>query len=113
AVALRLAADGFTVCVTDLPSNATKLRLLSAVVDEIKAATGPDRASSAHLADVSVDEEVRTMVAEVVRLHGSLDVMVANAGIMPWVQLAEMSADEWDRLMAINVRRTFPCYKYA
>jgi len=109
AVALRLAADGFIVCVNDLPSNATKL---SAVVDEIKAATGPDRAS-AHLADVSVDEEVRTMVAEVVRLHGSLDVMVANAGIMPWVQLAEMSADEWDRLMAINVRGTFLCYKYA
>ncbi|KAJ7917129.1 hypothetical protein B0H13DRAFT_1995946 [Mycena leptocephala] len=45
--------------------------------------------------------------------YHALDVMVANAGVCQWVKLADMSADEWDRLMAINCRGTFLCYKYA
>ncbi|KAJ7149150.1 hypothetical protein C8R46DRAFT_532333 [Mycena filopes] len=107
AIALRLADDGLDVAVNDIPTNAEKL---SGVVKEIQA---KGRASSAHLADVSVEDEVKAMVAEVVRLHGGLDVMVANAGICKWVTITDISVDDWDRLMAINCRGTFLCYKYA
>ncbi|KAJ6588131.1 acetoin reductase family protein [Mycena capillaripes] len=107
AISLRLADDGFDVAVNDIPTNGDNLL---EVVKEIKA---KGRASSAHLVDVSIEEEVKTMVAEVVRIYNGLDVMVANAGVCKWVKLADMSADEWDRLMAINCRGTFLCYKYA
>ncbi|KAJ7097541.1 acetoin reductase family protein [Mycena epipterygia] len=107
AIALRLADDGFDVAVNDIPGNAEKL---SVVVEEIKA---KGRESSAHLADVSVEGEVKAMVEEVVRVHGGLDVMVANAGLCKWSKISDLSVDEWDRLMAVNCRGTFLSYKYA
>ncbi|KAF8194766.1 acetoin reductase family protein [Mycena galopus ATCC 62051] len=107
AVALRLADDGFDVAVNDLPTSADSLLEL---VEEIK---GKGRASSPHLADISVDEEVESMFAEVVRIHGGLDVMVANAGIVRWSTLSNISVEEFDRIMAVNCRGTFLCYKHA
>ncbi|KAJ7756859.1 NAD-binding protein [Mycena maculata] len=108
AIALRLADDGFNVAVNDIPANAEKLL---EVVKEIKA---KGRASSEHLADVSVEEQVKSMVAEVARVHDGIDVMVANAGVThKWATLADLSVDEWDRVMTINGRGPFLCYKYA
>ncbi|KAJ7779160.1 acetoin reductase family protein [Mycena metata] len=123
AIALRLADDGFDVAVNDIPTNIDNLH---AVVKEIEA---KGRAGSAHLADVSVEEEVKIMVEEVVRVYGGMDVMVANAGICKWSTLTDrgyhsltscalcpsftVSVDDFDRQMAINCRGTFLCYKYA
>ncbi|KAJ7100821.1 hypothetical protein B0H15DRAFT_817441 [Mycena belliarum] len=107
AIALRLADDGFDVAVNDIPGNADSL---SKVVDEISA---KGRKSSAHVADVSLEGEVKAMIEEVARVHGTLDVMVANAGVCHWTNFSETSAGEFDRVMAVNARGTFLCYKYA
>ncbi|KAJ7094854.1 NAD-binding protein [Mycena epipterygia] len=108
AIALRLADDGFDVAVNDISGNAEKL---SAVVEEIKA---KGRESSAHLADVSVEGEVKAMVEEVcVFMAGLMWFMVANAGLCKWSKLSDLSVDEWDQLMAVNCRGTFLSYKYA
>ncbi|KAJ6560035.1 NAD-binding protein [Mycena capillaripes] len=107
AIALRLASDGLDVAVNDIPSNAENL---AKVVDEIKA---KGRTASAHIADVSVEEEVKNMIEEVVGTHGGLDVMVANAGVCKWASIPDTTVEEWDRVMAINGRGTFLCYKYA
>ncbi|KAJ7312970.1 acetoin reductase family protein [Mycena albidolilacea] len=107
AIALRLADDGFDVAVNDLPESS---KPLLEVVEEIKA---KGRASSSHLADVSVEEEVKAMFAEVVQVHGGLDVMVSNAGIVRWATLSDMSVEDWDRIMAVNCRGMFLCYRYA
>ncbi|KAJ7234756.1 acetoin reductase family protein [Mycena haematopus] len=107
AIALRLADDGFDVAVNDLPASADGL---FEVVEEIKA---KGRQSSSHLADVSIEEDVQSMFAEVVRVYGGLDVMVSNAGIAKWATLSDISVDDWDRIMAVNCRGTFLCYKYA
>ncbi|KAF8176334.1 hypothetical protein K438DRAFT_1908696 [Mycena galopus ATCC 62051] len=107
-IALRLAEDGFDVAVNDISGSSEKLKTL---VDEIQ---NKGRASSSHVADVSQDEEVKAMVERVVSQHGSLDVMVANAGIMgPTVPFFEVSAEQWDHVMAVNGRGPFFCYKYA
>jgi len=108
-IALRLAEDGYDVAVNDIPENSDKL---DTVVGEIKQ---KGRESSKHLADVSQDEKVKQMVEEVVKHHGGLDVMVANAGVPgPYrTQLTELSAEQWDQVMNINARGTFLCYKYA
>ncbi|KAJ6498506.1 hypothetical protein C8R47DRAFT_1068784 [Mycena vitilis] len=107
AIALRLADDGFDIVVNDISSSAEELTQL---VDEIKA---KGRTSSAHIADVSVDDQVHGMVDEVVAKYGKLDVMVANAGIATFKSISEMTSEQWDRIMNINARGVFLCYKYA
>ncbi|KAJ7149144.1 hypothetical protein C8R46DRAFT_1077447, partial [Mycena filopes] len=109
AIALRLAADGFSLAVNDVPRNAASL---SQVVEEIEA-LGAD--ALACLADVTVEGEVRDMVDKVVAHFptGRLDVMVANAGVAKWSSLVNTTAAEWDTVMTTNARGTFLCYKYA
>ncbi|KAF7377434.1 NAD-binding protein [Mycena sanguinolenta] len=116
-VALRLAEDGFDVAINDIPDKSAELDTL---VEEIQQ---KQRKSSKHLADVSQEESVKEMVAEVVKAHGGLDVMVANAGIAgpyrtPLVECTpplhqSISAEQWDKVMAVNARGTFLCYKHA
>lgn len=69
AIALRLCADGFDVAVNDVPSNKANL---AATVEEIKA---KGRRSHAVLGDVSKEEDVKNMIASVVKELGSLDVV--------------------------------------
>ncbi|KAJ7444596.1 acetoin reductase family protein [Mycena galericulata] len=107
AIALRLADDGFDVAVNDILSNAVKV---SQVMNDIQA---KGRASSVHIADVSVEDQVKKMIEEVVATHGGLDVMVANAGVALWRSIVDTTVKEWDRVMTINGRGTFLCYKYA
>ncbi|KAJ7112788.1 acetoin reductase family protein [Mycena crocata] len=109
AVALRLADDGFDVAVNDLEGNSQRL---DALVEEI---LKKGRASSKCVADVSQEEQVKTMVEIVVQEHGRLDVMVANAGVTGAVGacLIDVTAHEWDRVMSVNARGSFLCFKYA
>ncbi|KAF8176346.1 NAD-binding protein [Mycena galopus ATCC 62051] len=108
-IALRLAEDGFDVAVNDLESKSQDLDNL------IKEIQQKGRKSSKHIADVSQEESVKGMVEEVVKEHGGLDVMVANAGVAgPYrSSIVQMSVDQWDQVMTINARGTFLCYKYA
>jgi NAD(P)-dependent dehydrogenase (short-subunit alcohol dehydrogenase family) len=64
-----LADDGFDVVVNDISAKSAELAQL---VNEIVA---KGRASSAHIADVSLEDEVRQMVEAVVSKYGSLDVV--------------------------------------
>ncbi|KAI0049346.1 NAD(P)-binding protein [Auriscalpium vulgare] len=107
AVALRLAADGFDVAVNDIRQNEAKV---SGVVADINA-TG--RRGIPVLADVSKESEVEGMVSEVVTALGGLDVMVANAGICVMKPIFDLSTEEFDRMLSVNLRGTFLCYKYA
>ncbi|KAG6864068.1 hypothetical protein C0991_000420, partial [Blastosporella zonata] len=105
AIALRLADDGFDVAVNDLHA-----KNLETLVEEIRL---KHRKSSIHVADVTVDEQVQALIKDVVKEHGGLDVMVANAGIALWKTMLQTTADDWDKIFAVNVKGTFLCYKYA
>ncbi|GLB40877.1 putative KR domain containing protein [Lyophyllum shimeji] len=105
AIALRLADDGFEVAVNDTSAD---------TLAEVVRALGEKACkSSMHVGDVSVDAQVRAMVEAVVKEHGGLDVMVANAGIVRWKAFLETTEDDWDTLFAVNAKGTFLCYKYA
>ncbi|KAJ7621469.1 NAD-binding protein [Roridomyces roridus] len=108
AIALRLADDGFDVAVNDISASAE----LQNLVKEIQQR---GRASSIHTADVSQDAQVKEMIEAVVRKHGSLDVMVANAGVTGpgGPNIANVTVEEWDRIMNVNARGTFLSFKYA
>ena len=106
-IALRLAHDGLDVALNDLPENAGLLQDLKEEIETF------GRKALVLVADVTIEEEVKRMVDTVVEGLGSLDVMVANAGIMVYKSINTTSLDEFERTMSVNVRGVFLCYKYA
>jgi NAD(P)-dependent dehydrogenase (short-subunit alcohol dehydrogenase family) len=63
--------------------------------------------------DVSVEEDARRMIAAATDHFGRLDVLVANAGIIPLGDAMEMTAADWDRVMAVDGRGMFLTCKFA
>jgi 3-oxoacyl-[acyl-carrier protein] reductase len=57
--------------------------------------------------DISRWDHAERIVAEAVARHGTLDIMVQNAGIYPWQLIEKTAPDEWDRVMAVNLRGAF------
>ena len=63
--------------------------------------------------DVSVEADVKALIDKIVASYGRLDVVFNNAGIdSPMKPLHEQSVEDFDKLMAINVRGLFLCMKY-
>ena len=63
------------------------------------------------LCDVSDWTSVQSMVANVARTQGGLDVICANAGAFPQTKIIDMDPEEWDDVMATNLRSSFLCVK--
>jgi NAD(P)-dependent dehydrogenase (short-subunit alcohol dehydrogenase family) len=92
-----LAREGAVVALTDLLDESGRQ-----AVDEIAKAGG--RAHFWHL-DVSKEAEVKAIFSEVELKFGSIDVLVNNAGIAGVNKPThEVSEEDWDKLMAINVK---------
>ncbi|KAF8067704.1 hypothetical protein FPV67DRAFT_1151658 [Lyophyllum atratum] len=108
AIALRLAADGLDIALDDLPSQ---LPLLETVAADIRKL---GRKAITLTYDVTQEPEVEAMVAKTVNELGSLDVMLANAGVTgSATPLTEVDVAKFEWVSAINVRGTLLCYKYA
>ena len=106
AIADRLVADGFGVSVADLPSSADQLQALTANLG------GPDVALGLTV-DVTEAASVDAAVAAHVGHFGGLDVMVANAGIAVTAPLLEITAEQWQLTMDVNVKGVLHCYQSA
>ena len=64
-------------------------------------------------ADVSIEADVREMFGQVRERFGRLDVLVNNAAVNSDFRVEDMDVEEWDRIMATNLRGTFLCCKHA
>jgi meso-butanediol dehydrogenase/(S,S)-butanediol dehydrogenase/diacetyl reductase len=106
-IALRLAADGLDVAANDLEANSEDLE---EVAEKIRNA---GRRTASVFADVSDADEVEGMVGRVADELGRLDVMVANAGIAQVKPLLEVTPEDFDGLMSVNLRGVFLCYQAA
>lgn len=100
AVAARLAASGAAGVLVDLP-------------DAVAAATPPP-GWSALGADVRDDDAVARVVADAAEALGGLDLVVAAAGVVPsWSRVAETDMEDFDRVMAVNVRGVASTVRHA
>lgn len=57
--------------------------------------------------NITLQADVERAVAEAVDHFGGLDILVQNAGIYPWTLIENITAEEWDSVMAVNLRGTF------
>jgi meso-butanediol dehydrogenase/(S,S)-butanediol dehydrogenase/diacetyl reductase len=106
-IALRLADDGLDVAIADLPAMHEEAE---GVADGIRAAG--QRAAVIDV-DVSDPAQVEAMIRATVDELGRLDVMVANAGVAAVAPLLDVTPDDFDWLMSINLRGVFLCYTAA
>ncbi|HEX6557183.1 MAG TPA: SDR family oxidoreductase [Ktedonobacteraceae bacterium] len=104
-IALLYAQQGAQVTVADIQEDAA-----AAVVAEISERNGLARSLPLNVAD---EGQVRMAMQEVVEQYGRLDILVNNAGVSHVGNVLETSAEDWDRVMAVNARGVFLCSKYA
>jgi NAD(P)-dependent dehydrogenase (short-subunit alcohol dehydrogenase family) len=100
----RLAQEGAAVLIADVLDG-------EATVARIKSAGG--RAAH-HKTDVSDPESVKAMAQAALSAFGRIDVLVNNAAIFASLEkksFLDIGSDEWDRLMAVNLRGPFECVK--
>ncbi|SEF79286.1 NAD(P)-dependent dehydrogenase, short-chain alcohol dehydrogenase family [Caloramator fervidus] len=62
--------------------------------------------------DVSKEDDVKKLVEETVRLFGGIDVLINNAAISINKPITELSLDEWNRVIGVNLTGAFLCSKY-
>lgn len=105
ASARRFAAEGAAVLVVDI-RGARANQTVTSIIDD----GGHAYALEADVAEVA---QVEAMVAEAVSQFGGLDVLFNNAGTLRPGTAVELSVDDWDRVMAINVRSVFLGAKFA
>jgi NAD(P)-dependent dehydrogenase (short-subunit alcohol dehydrogenase family) len=63
--------------------------------------------------DVSVEDDARAMIEAAVSTYGRIDVLVANAGVIPLSTIDQTSTADWDHVMAVDGRGMFLTCKFA
>jgi NAD(P)-dependent dehydrogenase (short-subunit alcohol dehydrogenase family) len=63
--------------------------------------------------DVSREEDCRNAVQETVEAWGGVDILFNNVGIIRRAKVTELSEEDWDRIMAVNVKSMFLMCKYS
>ena len=101
AVALRLAGEGADVVVADINSQRAEQ-----TAQEIRAL---DRRTLAYRIDLSKVVEIQPMVDSVVAEFGRIDILVNVAGVAQTKPFLEMTEDDWDRIIDINLKGTVFC----
>ncbi|KIW08873.1 uncharacterized protein PV09_00797 [Verruconis gallopava] len=104
AIALRLADDGYDICINDVMAN-------KAGIDDVVAQIrSKGRKATGFVADVSKLSEVDDMVQHSVSELGNLDTMVANAGIAQVKALLDLNEKDLRRMFEVNVFGVYNCY---
>ncbi|HEY1370506.1 MAG TPA: 3-oxoacyl-ACP reductase family protein [Gaiellaceae bacterium] len=105
AIAAAFADEGADVVIADVRAEDVAAPVLEAI-----AAAG--RRSLFVHADVSDEQQVRAMVDRAYDELGQVDVLVNNAGVVGQVFFDELSVEEWDRVVSVNLRGVFLCTRF-
>src|SRR5918995_2012284 len=105
AAALAFAHEGAGVVVSD--NSEQRVRETARMIEE---AGGRALAVAC---DVTRSEDVKAALEETIKTFGRLDVAFNNAGVeQAKTAAADITEEEWDRIIAINLRGVFLCMKY-
>ena len=99
AIAQRFAREGGQVVVTDSNAELANETTASIVAEGLKAVT--------MVADISSRDECYKLIADVEAQFGKIDVLINNAGINRRGPLMELSDEDWDLTMQVNVTSMF------
>jgi glucose 1-dehydrogenase len=105
-VALALAQAGAMVLINYAHNQAAA----DQTVSEIKAASGE---AFAYQADVSHEDEVQAMFGELYKQYGTIDILVNNAGLQRDSKFVDMTLDQWQTVININLTGQFLCSREA
>jgi meso-butanediol dehydrogenase/(S,S)-butanediol dehydrogenase/diacetyl reductase len=106
-IAQRLGRDGLHVIVADLPSMQDGIdSTVAAITDAGGTATGTT-------VDVTDEDSVAALVQTAVSAGGHLDVFVANAGIAQVKELLDYDAEDFQKILDVNIKGVFNSYRQA
>ena len=99
AIATRLAREGAQVSIFDINMDKAQEAADALAKEGLSVMAG--------YADVASVDSIKAMLALVASQFGKLDIVVNNAGILSSTPVAKITEDEWDRIMAVNLKGTF------
>ena len=103
ATAVLFSQEGAEVVVVDINREGGQ-----ATLDMIK----EKRREALLITDITDASQVKSMVAEVVKAYGRIDILVNNAGLFARGDVITVNEEQWDKVMAVNLRAAFLCCKY-
>ncbi|MFC1917215.1 SDR family NAD(P)-dependent oxidoreductase [Chloroflexota bacterium] len=101
AIALTLAREGADILANDL--NDPNLEILATEIKDL------GRKIKTIVADISMKDDVYRMVDLAIKTFGKLDILVNNAGITRFAPFLDMTEQDWDDVININLKGTFLC----
>ena len=112
AYAVRLAREGADVIVSDICAPASDTIPYVASTPEDLAETvhlveAEGRKALSRVVDIRDDAALRALVADGMDQFGRLDVLVANAGVLSWGRLWELSDEQWNTVIDVNLTGTW------
>ncbi|MBE7170477.1 MAG: SDR family oxidoreductase [Williamsia sp.] len=104
AICLRLASEGGSIAVIDINEAGQQ------TCNEILSQKGE---AIFLKADIAESRSVQYVVQQAIAKWGKIDVLVNNAAIMTFKPITELSEEEWDKVMAVNMKAVFMLCKYS
>jgi 3-oxoacyl-[acyl-carrier protein] reductase len=108
ATAQRCAEEGASVVISDIHE-----RRLGEALDRLASASSSGVRPVAVLSDVTVEDDVQALFDRTFSEHGRLDVVINNAGLGGTADLADMTDDQWFRVLDVTLNGTFRCTRAA
>lgn len=105
AIAMRFAREG-----ADVVINGRDERRIAGAVKEIEAI---GRRALGIRANVGSFAEVRSMIGKTIAEFGHLDILVCNAGVFHHTPFLELGEEEWDEVLAVDLKGIFNCARAA
>lgn len=98
-IASRLAEAGAQVAICDISEKDAQ--------EAVQKLSAKGAKATAITVDVSKKADIQKMVAETVKVYGGIDILVNNAGIFPNVQVLNMTEEDFDKVIDINLKGVF------
>jgi SDR family mycofactocin-dependent oxidoreductase len=110
--AIRLAREGADIIALDICAPVSESITYAAATPEelaetVRAVQAEGRKVLAREVDIRDDAALRQLVSDGVEQFGRLDILVANAGVLSWGRVWELTDEQWDAVIGVNLSGTW------